>query len=295
MGHGARRARRGRRRRRSTRRTRGRARDIPRVLAKLPSLRRRQRLRPARGATSRLGRAGRARAISIAAASGVAPVASAWSKIARGRVADAAHALLGAGRRRSPSGSSSTEMLMIPPALATKSGAQTIPRSASATAIASAASWLLAAPAITRQRSSGTVSSSSTPPSAHGATHVDVGGAAPSSGSVQRGAELVGERALALVDVGDRRARRRASASSRASCAADAAEADHRDAAARQRRACRTRARRRPRIAHCTPSAVHGLGSPELPRSTARPVTWSVASAITAMSRSDVPTSSAVR
>ncbi len=47
-------------------------------------------------------------------------------------------------------------------------------------------------------------------------------------------------------------------------------------------------------IAHWTPSAVHGLGSPELPVSTARPATWSVASAITAMSRSEVPTSSAV-
>ncbi len=47
-------------------------------------------------------------------------------------------------------------------------------------------------------------------------------------------------------------------------------------------------------IAHRTPSAVHGLGSPELPLSTASPATLSVASAITAMSRSEVPTSSAV-
>ncbi len=48
------------------------------------------------------------------------------------------------------------------------------------------------------------------------------------------------------------------------------------------------------RIAASTPSAVHGLGSPEPPRSTARPATWSVRSAITVMSPSDVPTSSAV-
>ena len=48
-------------------------------------------------------------------------------------------------------------------------------------------------------------------------------------------------------------------------------------------------------IASWTPSAVHGLGSPEPPRSTARPVTWRVPSAITVMSASEVPTSSAVR
>ena len=49
------------------------------------------------------------------------------------------------------------------------------------------------------------------------------------------------------------------------------------------------------RIAASTPSAVHGLGSPEPPRSTASPVTWRVASAIVCMSGSEVPTSSAVR
>ena len=61
-------------------------------------------------------------------------------------------------------------MLMIPPALQTKSGAHRIPRSASAASSESSASWLLAAPAIALQRSAGTVSSLSTPPSAHGAT-----------------------------------------------------------------------------------------------------------------------------
>ena len=48
------------------------------------------------------------------------------------------------------------------------------------------------------------------------------------------------------------------------------------------------------RTASWTPSAVQGLGSPELPRSTASPVTWRVFSAITVMSASEVPTSSAV-
>ena len=49
------------------------------------------------------------------------------------------------------------------------------------------------------------------------------------------------------------------------------------------------------RMAASTPSAVHGLGSPEPPRSTASPVTCVVASAIVCMSGSEVPTSSAVR
>ena len=39
---------------------------------------------------------------------------------------------------------------------------------------------------------------------------------------------------------------------------------------------------------------VKGLGSPEPPRPRARPATWRVCCAITAMSRLDVPTSSAV-
>jgi hypothetical protein len=48
------------------------------------------------------------------------------------------------------------------------------------------------------------------------------------------------------------------------------------------------------RIAASTPIAVHGLGSPEPPLSTASPDTWLVTSAIVRMSGSDVPTSSAV-
>ena len=48
------------------------------------------------------------------------------------------------------------------------------------------------------------------------------------------------------------------------------------------------------RIATSTPSAVHGLGSPEPPRRRERPLTWLVVEEITSMSRDDVPTSSAV-
>ncbi len=48
------------------------------------------------------------------------------------------------------------------------------------------------------------------------------------------------------------------------------------------------------RTAASTPSAVNGLGSPEPPRRRESPATWSVCSAITVMSRLEVPTSSAV-
>src|SRR5215208_5468895 len=87
-------------------------------------------------------------------------------------------------------------MLMMPPALATKSGAHRIPRSVRRSAISSDASWLFAAPAIARQRSAGTDSASSTPPRAHGALRPDRGG-----GIGPLRAELVGQRAPALVDV----------------------------------------------------------------------------------------------
>src|SRR3954463_6250591 len=60
-------------------------------------------------------------------------------------------------------------MLMMPPALTTKSGAHRIPLVASVPATLSSASWLLAAPATIGTWSSATVSSVSTPPSAHGA------------------------------------------------------------------------------------------------------------------------------
>jgi hypothetical protein len=48
------------------------------------------------------------------------------------------------------------------------------------------------------------------------------------------------------------------------------------------------------RIAVSTPSAVHGLGSPEPPWWRERPDTWLVTDAMSCMSRDDVPTSSAV-
>ena len=121
-------------------------------------------------------------------------------------------------------------MLMIPPALQTKSGAHRMPRSASAASSASEASWLLAAPAIALQRSAGTVSSLSTPPSAHGRDDVDVGGHRRQRVGPLR-SEPVGERALALVDVGDHELRA-ALGQHLGQPAADAAEADHGDAAA---------------------------------------------------------------
>ena len=47
-------------------------------------------------------------------------------------------------------------------------------------------------------------------------------------------------------------------------------------------------------IATCTPSAVHGDGSPEPPLRRERPLTCEVCPAMTVMSRAAVPTSSAV-
>ena len=157
-------------------------------------------------------------------------------------------------------------MLMIPPALATKSGVQRMPRAWSASATASVASWLFAAPATARQRSAGTDSSSSRPPSAHGATTST--SARSASGRLGPGRAPARPRARASPrdDVGEheRGAARREAARERA---ADVAEADHGDRPAGE-------VRRAPdashvtRIAASTPSAVHGLGSPEPPRST---------------------------
>ena len=59
---------------------------------------------------------------------------------------------------------------MMPPALATKSGAHRTPRRASRSATDSSASWLLAAPATTGACNAGTVSWSRTAPRAHGAS-----------------------------------------------------------------------------------------------------------------------------
>ena len=154
----------------------------------------------------------------------------------------------------------------MPPALATKSGAQRISRSASCDGDRVGGELVVGRAGDRRgSAAAGTVSSSSTPPSAHGAS-TSTSAVSAASGSVQRGAELVGERALAVVDVGDARARRPASASSRASLPPTRPSPTTATRAAGQRRSCRTRARRRPRIAHWTPSAVHGLGSPEPPR-----------------------------
>src|SRR5919199_1532037 len=96
-------------------------------------------------------------------------------------------------------------MLMMPPALATKSGAHRIARSASSAATESAASWLLAE----RARRD----------------HVDRRDQ-PAVGIGPARAQLRGERALALVDVGHRQVRAGLREQPR-QAAADAAEADH--------------------------------------------------------------------
>ena len=105
------------------------------------------------------------------------------------------------------------------------------------------------------------------------------------------GAELVGERALALVEVGHDELRARLGEHP-GELAADAAEPHHGRCARRASR-CRTRARRRPpsRTGRRAPSTGSGRR-----RCRSRPPgrRRSVASEITAMSRSDVPTSSAV-
>ena len=262
---------------------------LPALGGRLAARRRRRRPRPRRG------RAGSpaAAAISIAAASGVAPVASACSKIARA-VSAMPRTRSSARPRRSPSGSSSTEMLMMPPALATKSGAQRIPRSASRTATASAASWLLAAPAITRQRSSGTVSWSSTPPSAHGAsTSTSAVSAASRVGPARRRAR---RRARACPR---RRRRRRARRRPRRAGAPGAPPTRPRPIDGDP---CGPPARRVPK-ARSQATSHRALDAERGPRArVARAAALDreagdvrrCASAITAMSRSEVPTSSAV-
>src|SRR5919197_1406593 len=77
-------------------------------------------------------------------------------------------------------------MLMIPPAFATKSGAHRIPRWARRSAIDSSESWLFAAPATTGACRRGTVSSLSTPPSAHGAS-TSTAATSALSGAAERG------------------------------------------------------------------------------------------------------------
>ena len=123
-------------------------------------------------------------------------------------------------------------MLMMPPALATKSGAQRMPRAASSAAMSSAASWLFAAPAIAPQRSAGAVSWSSTPPSAQGATRSTSAvsascGPAQSASSSRARSRLVGSTSASS----ERRPRRGEPAGQRA---ADVAEAEDRDPASGQ-------------------------------------------------------------
>ena len=142
----------------------------------------------------------------------------------------------------------------------------------------------------------GRVSWSSTPPSAHGA-RTSTSAVSAAAGSTQRRAEL---RRPARACAGRRRRRRARAPPS----AQQPREARRRRGRARSPRRCgpsqdvgaeRALAGRRaarPR----TPSAVHGLGSPEPPRSPRSPVTCRVRLGDHRPCRgSDVPTSSAVR
>ena len=125
-------------------------------------------------------------------------------------------------------------MLMIPPALTTKSGAHRMPRACSSSATSSARSWLFAAPATARQRRAGHgVVVEQAAERARG-EQVDVG--AERRGRVgPRRAELLRERALGRVDVGEHELGARLREQPRQP-PADLAEADHRDAPARERR-----------------------------------------------------------
>ena len=190
-----------------------------------------------------------------------------------------------------PAGSSSTEMLTMPPALATKSGTQRMSRSASAAAWRTSASWLLAAPQTTVQRSAGIESSSSTPPSAHGAR---------TSTSARIASSGVVHSAPSSAASAWRSSRMSASSSRAPACAHSRASGEPtwpQPTIATRRPASSSepsRWRSPTRIASNTPSAVHGLGSPEPPRDSSRPVTCAVRSATTSMSAVVTPTSSAV-
>jgi hypothetical protein len=133
-------------------------------------------------------------------------------------------------------------MLMIPPALQTKSGAQRMPWAASASASSSAASWLLAAPAIARQRQlrHGVVVEHTAERAR--SDDVDVGGQRARRVGPLR-AEALGQLALARVDVGDHELGAGV-VQQLGERPADVAGADHRDAAPVQVPRCRTRAPR---------------------------------------------------
>jgi len=182
-------------------------------------------------------------------------------------------------------------MLMIPPALATKSGAHSTPRAASSSATDSSASWLLAAPATTGACSASTDSGVRTPPSAHG-TSTSTGATAALAGVAQRAprrsACLRFARSMSLTtSLAPRRASSRATRIPTLPSPRTAAERPFSESepSARSHDAS---------TAASTHSAVNGLGSPDPPRARARPDTWRVPSAMTVMSRDEVPTSSAV-
>ena len=173
------------------------------------------------------------------------------------------------GRSRSPSGSSSTAMLMMPPALATKSGAQRMPRACRSAASSSEASWLFAAPATARQRSAG--HGVVVEHAAERARRDDVDlGAQRLGGLRPGGAELVGERAPGRGDVGRRRAaRRRRRGRGPARRRRGRGRSPRR--CARRGPACPTGARRRRGSPSRRRARSTGSGRPEPPRSGARP------------------------
>ena len=104
--------------------------------------------------------------------------------------------------------------------------------------------------------------------------HVDVGGQRACAGRSTRAPSRSASSRRLLVDVGERRASRRPRRAARPAGRRRWPTPDHGDAAALERRRCRSARSQATRIAASTPSAVHGLGSPDPPLSTARPVTW---------------------
>ena len=163
-------------------------------------------------------------------------------------------------------------MLTTPPALATKSGTQRMPREARSSLTRLVASWLLAAPAIARARSKGRSRRSARRRARRG-QHVDARRHRRRRG--RSSGRRAGPRArAAVVDVRQHELGAALGEQLREP-SADAADADHGHAAALERGAAE-HALAATRTAASTPSAVHGLGSPEPPRSTASPVTWRV-------------------
>ena len=117
----------------------------------------------------------------------------------------------------------------MPPALQTKSGAQRMPRSAIRASSESSASWLLAAPAIALQRSAGHRVVVEDAAERARRDQVDLGGQRRQRVGPLR-VQALGQLALGLVDVGDDELGA-ALVQQLGQAAADAAEADHGDAA----------------------------------------------------------------